>query len=162
MFAVVANASGEPTTNAHFSASSTVALPGRGMSIAWSPNGNALALGGHFREKATGRRYDTRTLDVTNMRLVKSFGCHYWWSLAQTWTRNPYLGEVIADGGGDHSIKIWNANASGSAKCEPGQFREIDGGIHALYNINGWITSLAFSPDGRSRRPRAVCSCPKV
>ena len=72
MFAVVANASGEPTTNAHFSASSTVALPGRGMSIAWSPNGNALALGGHFREKATGRRYDTRTLDATAGGLLVS------------------------------------------------------------------------------------------
>ena len=62
----------------------------------------------------------------------------------------PYIGDVIADGGGDHSVKIWNANGSGSTtSATPGQFKAADGGVHALYEINGWITSLQFSPDGK-------------
>lgn len=149
--ALAVAASGDPAAvqNAHFSPAGTVALPGLGLSLAWSPAGDALATGGHFRDKVTKQRYDTRTVDVRGMRLVKGFECHYWWTIAHAWTRNPYLGEVIADGGGDHAIKIWNATSAGSTSCNPGQFRAADGGVRSLYNINGWVTSMAFSPDGK-------------
>ena len=153
-------AGSEPAVNARFNTSSTVALPGRGMSIAWSPDGTQVALGGHFRDKLARTRYDTRTVDARGMKLAKAFDCHYWWAIAQAWQKNPYIGEVIADGGGDHSIKIWAANGPGSTKCNPGQFRPEDGGVQALYNMNGWITSLQFSPDGKwlagASRDRAV------
>ncbi len=149
-FAVSGGAEGEAVANAHFSAAGTIALPGRGMSLAWSPAGDALATGGHFKDKLTGQRYDTRTVDVRGMRMNKSFDCHYWWTIAHAWQRNPYIGDVIADGGGDHAVKIWRASGSGSTTCSgPGQFRVEDGGVKALYDINGWVTSLAFSPDGR-------------
>lgn len=138
-----------PAGPARLTPAGTIALPGRGLSIAWSPDGAGIAAGGHFRDKATQQRYDTRTIDVPGMRLGKSFGCHYWWAIAQAWTDNPYIGEVIADGGGDHSVKIFAAESPGSGKCNPGMFEEAHGGVRALYNINGWITALAFSPDGR-------------
>jgi WD40 repeat protein len=143
------NASSETAANTRFSTNPTVALPGRGLSIAWSPDGTELAVGGHFREKTTGLRYDTRALDVGSRTLTKSFACHLWWTIAHTWSNNPYLGEVIVDGGGDHAVKIWNANGPGATTCKPGQMNEADGGIKTLYNINGWVTSLAFSPDGK-------------
>ncbi len=146
---VMPAAGSNPAANAHFSVAGTVALPGRGLSLAWSPAGDAIAAGGHFREAATNRRYDTRTIDARGLKLAKSFDCHYWWTVSQAWSRNPYIGEVIADGAGDHAVKIWNANAPGSSSCSRGQFRATDGAVHALYNINGWVTSLAFSPDGR-------------
>jgi WD40 repeat protein len=143
-------ATGDTSANAHFAPSGTVPLPGLGLSLAWSPAGDELAAGGHFREKETGRRYDTRTVDVRARRLTRAFECHYWWTIAHAWQANPYLGEVIADGGGDHAVKIWDAAAAGSpGRCRPGQFRREDGGLVTLPEINGWVTSLAFSPDGR-------------
>jgi WD40 repeat protein len=142
-------ASGDTATNVHFTASGTVALPGLGLSLAWSPAGDQIATGGHFVDRVTHQRYDTRTVDVRTMKLSKSFDCHYWWAISQTWQRNPYIGEVIVDGGGDHAAKIWNASSAGSTRCNPGQTRAADGAVHGLFEINGWITSLQFSPDGR-------------
>jgi WD40 repeat protein len=142
-------AGSEQTTNARFGSTTQVSIPGRGKAITWSPDGTKLALGGHFRDKAAKTRYDTRTLDVKTMSMAKSFDCHYWWAIAQSWQKNPYIGEVIADGGGDHSIKIWNANGPGSTRCQPGQIKPEDGGVMGLYKISGWITSLQFSPDGK-------------
>lgn len=136
--------------NVHFAPAGAIALPGRGLAVAWSPDGKAIAAGGHFKDPATGQRYDTRIVDVGSRTLrVRSFDCHYWWVVALAWQENPFLGSVLADGGGDHAVKVWDADASGSSTCKPGQFRSADGGIAALYNVNGWVTSLAFSPDGR-------------
>jgi WD40 repeat protein len=126
-----------------------IALPGRGLTLAWAPDGHALAVGGHFREKATRLRYDTRIADVASGQLVRSFACHWWWVVSTAWVDNPYVGEIIADGGGDHAVKIWDANGPGSTRCEPGQLLAKDGGITMLPRIGGWTTALAFSPDGR-------------
>jgi WD40 repeat protein len=134
--------------NGRFSALGTIATPGRPQTIAWAPSGRQLALGGHFVEKATGKRYDTRTADVASKQLTKSYDCHYWWSIAQAWSTNPYIGEVIADGGGDHAVKIWKATSPGTTRCNPGAFNTKDG-VTSLFKIDGWITSLDFSPDGR-------------
>jgi WD40 repeat protein len=139
----------DTSLSSHFTPAGHIPTPGRPMSIAWNPTGDKVALGGHFGEKKTGQRYDTRTADVRGQKLLKSFDCHYWWAIAQTWSRNPYIGEVIVDGGGDHMVKIWDANGPGSPKCNPGQFKAEHGAKQGLYNINGWITSLAFSPDGK-------------
>ncbi|MCW5892457.1 MAG: PD40 domain-containing protein [bacterium] len=140
---------GASPANVHFVPAGTVAIPGRGLTVSWSPDGGALAVGGRFRDKATRLRYDTRIVDVASKSLVKSFACHYFWVVATDWTDNPFLGEVIADGGGDHAVKLWDAAGQGSSECKPGQMPVADGGIRQMGQINGWITSLAFSPDGR-------------
>ncbi len=141
---------GTTPANVHFTPAGTIALPGRGLALTWSPAGDALATAGHFADSSDHERYDTRVASVRSMTLTKSFDCHYWWTVSEAWQQNPYLGNVIADGGGDHSVKIWNAAGTGSSRCKsPGQFSTSDGGVHAFYNINGWVTSLAFSPDGR-------------
>ncbi len=137
------------TPNTLLEAAGAIGLPGRGLTLAWAPDGHAIAVGGRFREKATRLRYDTRIVDVDAGAIVKSYACHYFWVVATAWTDNPYLGEVIADGGGDHAVKLWDAAGPGSTGCSPGQLRTDDGGLKQLPQIDGWITSLAFSPDGR-------------
>ena len=47
----------------------------------------------------------------------------YWWVVALAWQDNPFLGPVIADGAGDHSVKVWDADGAGGTTCKPGQFR---------------------------------------
>jgi WD40 repeat protein len=134
----------------HLTASGSVALPGRGLALAWSPDGRSVAAAGHFRDSATDLRYDLRVVDVGARRLVTSFACHYWWVIAAAWQDNPYLGEIIAEGGGDHAVKLWHADGTGSTACKSrGQFDESEGALQALSEINGWTTSLDFSPDGR-------------
>lgn len=136
-------------TNEHFAPGAVVALPGRGASLAWSPDGTRIAAGGHFHDAATGLRYDTRVVDVASATLTRSYSCHYYWVIATAWASTPGLGNVIADGGGDHMVKVWDADAAGSTRCRPGQFPTADGAVRGMYQINGWITGLAFSPDGR-------------
>ncbi len=140
-----------PTTpaNVHFADDGSITLPGRGLAIAWSPDGTRLAVGGRFREPSSGLRYDTRIADVATKALEKSFSCHYFFVVATAWTANPFLGDVVASGAGDHAIKLWDAGAPGSVTCKPGQLNATDGGIRALGEINGWTLGLAFSPDGR-------------
>lgn len=149
---------GEPTTptppvvatNVHLAPAERIVLPGRGLSLTWSPDGRGIAAGGHFKDPVTKLRYDTRLVDVASASLVKSFACHYWWVVATAWDDNPFLGDVVATGGGDHAVKLWRAGGPGSTKCKnPGQFEEGDGGIAVLGQINGWTMALAFSPDGR-------------
>jgi WD40 repeat protein len=142
-------AASSPPVNVHLREARTIALPGRGASLAWAPDGHTLAVGGRFRDPATRLRYDTRIADVASGRLTRSYACHYYWVIATAWARIPGLGEVIADGGGDHAVKLWNARGPGSTQCNPGQHLRADGGIAQLPRINGWITALAFSPDGR-------------
>jgi WD40 repeat protein len=134
--------------NAHFAPGIVVALPGRGAALAWAPDGQRVAVGGHFRDAATGLRYDTRIVDVAQGTLTKSYSCHYYWVIATAWATTA-AGEIIADGGGDHMVKLWDAGADGSTRCRPGQFPATDGAVRGIYQINGWITGLAFSPDGR-------------
>jgi WD40 repeat protein len=136
-------------TNVHMAPAAAGALPGIGTTLAWAPDGHAIAIGGHFSDRATGMRYDTKVYDVAANAIVKSFDCHYYWTVGEAWTANPYVGEVIADGAGDHAVKIWRATAAGSTRCSPGQFRPADGALVKLPEVNGWVTSLAFSPDGR-------------
>ncbi len=127
-----------------------VALPGPGLALAWAPDGTAIAAGGRFRDPATSLRYDLRIVDVVERRLAKSFACHYWWVIAAAWDDNPYLGDVIAEGGGDHAVKLWDAAGAGSTTCKTrGQFLPAEGALQRFGEINGWTTSLDFSPDGR-------------
>ena len=135
--------------NLHFAEDASIALPGRGLALAWSPDATRLAVGGRFRDRATGLRYDTRIADAATATLAKSFACHYFFVIATAWTANPFLGEIVADGGGDHAVKLWDAEGAGSATCRAGQFLAGDGARRALTQINGWTTALAFSPDGR-------------
>ena len=135
--------------NVHLAPAGTIALPGRGLSLAWSPDGTRLAVGGHFRDKATRLRYDTRIADVASGKLVKSFACHWFWAVSQAWVQHPDYGALLADGGGDHAVKVWNPGARGSTTCHPGQFLGADGALQQLGEIDGWIVSLAFSPDRR-------------
>src|SRR5262245_57878709 len=138
-----------PPRAMHLESAGAIALPGRGQSLAWAPDGKRIAVGGHFREKATRLRYDTRVADVETGAIVKSFACHWFWAVSQAWFDHPNYGELLADGGGDHAVKIWNPNAAGSKRCNPGQFLPADGAVKQLGEIDGWIMSLAFSPDGR-------------
>jgi WD40 repeat protein len=139
----------EEPANVHLEPAGTIALPGRGQSLAWAPDGRRLAVGGHFREKATRLRYDTRIADTETGSLVKSFACHWYWAVSQAWVDHPDYGELLADGGGDHAVKVWDPNGRGSTKCTPGQFLAADGAVKQLGDIGGWTVSLAFSPDGR-------------
>src|SRR5207244_10833089 len=81
--------------------------------------GHAIAVGGHMMGSQTflqsGERYDTKIFDTSTGRYMKRFGVHYWWAVANAWTVNPYLGEVIADGGGDHTVKAFLADAPGTS-----------------------------------------------
>ena len=138
-----------PRANVHFVEQGSIAIPGRGLALAWSPDGSRIATGGRFRDKRAGLRYDTRIAEVGTRTLQKSFACHYFYVVATAWTANPFLGEIVADGGGDHAVKLWDAEGPGSIRCKPGQLLAADGGVKQLGEINGWITSLAFSPDGR-------------
>src|SRR5262245_55223472 len=94
--------------NQHFVEQGQIAIPGRGLALAWSPDGTRLAAGGRFREKLTQLRYDTRIADVASRTLLKSFACHWFYTLSNAWTANPFLGEIVADGGMDHAIKLWD------------------------------------------------------
>jgi WD40 repeat protein len=161
--------------NTHFTNVLTFPIPGRGLALSWAPptsrvaGGHALAVGGHLVGAQTflqsGERYDTKLFDTTTGAYLKRFGVHYWWVIANTWTVNPYLGEVIADGGGDHAAKVFLADGPGTdlgaiqSADARGRYAIADGalpGIIAAYghgspglaNINAWITALAFSPDG--------------
>ena len=136
--------------NGRFTFDGKAPLPGRGLSVSWSPDGKAIAAGGRFRDKVTKQRYDTRTIDVTSKTLQKSFNCHHFWTVAHTWVNNPFLGNIIVDGGGDHAVKIWNANGSGGKTCKTlGQLPANEGGIAQLGKIPGWTMALSVSPDGR-------------
>jgi hypothetical protein len=92
--------------NVHLAPAGTIALPGRGLSLAWAPDGTRLAVGGHFRDKLTRLRYDTRIADVSAGALMKSFACHWFWSVSQAWVDHPDYGPLLADGGGDHAVKV--------------------------------------------------------
>jgi WD40 repeat protein len=161
--------------NTHYVNALTFPIPGRGLALSWAPptsrvaGGHAIAVGGHLVGSQTflqsGERYDTKLFDTSTGAYLKRFGVHYWWAIANTWTINPYLGEVIADGGGDHAAKVFSASGPGTdlgtlqSADARGRYAIEDGaipGIIAAYgrgspglaDINAWITALAFSPDG--------------
>lgn len=161
--------------NQRFANALTFPIPGRGLALSWAPQGSAvagghaIAVGGHLIGAQTylrsGERYDTKLFDTTTGAYLKRFGVHYWWAVSNTWTINRWIGEVIADGAGDHAVKIFNAAGAGTNlgamqdAGARGRFALQDGalpGIKAAFgngapglpNINAWILSLAFSPDG--------------
>ncbi len=164
-------------TNQLFAPVQSLALPGRGMAVAWSPDGTRIAAGGHFRGSTvlpqppkSNLRYDTKVYDVASGALLKSFDCHGFWVVSLAWAAVPELGmELLADGAGDHAVKIWDADGPGSTSCKLGQYLVKDGALpeiaerrvtsakgvsvvqkrNGLLEINGWILALAFSPDRR-------------
>jgi WD40 repeat protein len=165
-------------TNQQFVATRSFALPGRGMAVAWSPDGTRLAAGGHFRgptaqppwQPKGNLRYDTKVYDVASGALLKSFDCHGFWVVSLAWAEVPELGlDLLVDGGGDHAVKVWDADGPGSTSCNLGQYLVKDGALPdiaervvpnnrggftvqkrpGLIKINGWILALAFSPDRR-------------
>jgi WD40 repeat protein len=164
---------GSALCNRHFTNATTFAIPGRGLALSWAPagsrvaDGHAIAVGGHLVGSQTflpsGERYDTKLFDAATGAYLKRFGVHYWWAVANAWTVNPYLGEVIADGGGDHVMKLFFADGAGTAmgpiqsSGTRGRYAVADGAlpaVKALYGsgvgpLGGWLLSLAFSPDGR-------------
>src|SRR5688572_26300337 len=121
-------------TNQQFDLERSIALPGRGIAVVWSPDGTRLAAGGHFRGNTvvlqpprTNFRYDTKVYDVASGALLKNFDCHGFWVVALAWADVPQLGmELLADGGGDHAVKIWNADGPGSTSCKLGQYLVSD------------------------------------
>src|SRR5262249_22992806 len=139
----------DPPANVHLVRSRTIALPGRGLSGAGARAGPRRAVGGHFGERGTPLRYDTRVADVTAGALVKSFACHWFWAVSQAWVDHPDYGPLLADGGGDHAVKVWDPDARGSSTCHPGQFLAADGALQQLGAVNGWITSPAVPPHRR-------------
>ena len=149
VFTLVCALGAVPARAAQLVPAGSVLLPGRGLAVSWSPDGTALATGGHFKDPVTKLRYDVRVVDVPHLKLAKSFACHGWWVVSTAWQQNPFLGGVIADWGGDHAVKLWRTSGPGSTTCIPYQNRTADGSLKVFYNVNGWSTSLAFSPDGR-------------
>ena len=170
-----ASGAADGTCNAHFANSLTFPIPGRGLALSWAPpgsgvaGGHAIAVGGHLVGSQTflkgGERYDTKLFETSNGAYIKRFGAHYWWAVANAWTLNPYIGEVIADGAGDHAAKVFDANGPGTdlgaiqGANVRGRYAIDDGalaGIVAAYGhgtpgleaINAWILALSFSPDG--------------
>src|SRR5882672_7887208 len=70
----------------HFTPSLTIPLPGRGLILAWAPDGRTIAVGGHLIDKERRNlRYDSKIYDTTTGAYVKAFGSHYWWVLALDW-----------------------------------------------------------------------------
>ena len=177
MSLVVALAPARAEPNQHFVPERTIALPGRGLAVAWSPDGTRVAAAGHFRGSSvlpqppkSNLRYDTKVYDVASGALQKSFDCHGFWVVSLAWADVPELGmELLADGGGDHAVKVWDASGPGSTSCKIGQYLVNDGALPeiaerrvanakgtaslqkrpGLNEINGWILALAFSPDRR-------------
>ncbi len=133
----------------NLSLATTIALPGRGSSVAFAPSGEQVLVSGHFKDSTTTMRYDAKVYDAITGALDKSFDCHYYWVLSTAWSENPYIGNVIATGAFDHAIKLWDADASGSTKCQAGQFKASEGGIAKLLNIDGATTAMEFSPNGK-------------
>ena len=99
--------------------------------------------------------------------LLKSFDCHGFWVVSLAWAEVPELGlELLADGGGDHAVKIWNADGPESTSCNLGQYLVKDGALpeiaervvpntkggvtvqkrNGLLRINGWILALPSRP----------------
>jgi hypothetical protein len=142
--------------NQHFVEQGQIALPGRGLALAWSPDGTRIAAGGRFRDKVAGLRYDTRIADVASRTLQKSFACHYFYVVATAWNANPFLGEIVADGGGDHAVKIWNARGRAASSASPGSSRR--GRRHQAarrdQRLDHGPRVLARRPLPRGREPR--------
>src|SRR5678815_5742207 len=123
--------------NEHLVPSTTIPLPGRGTVLSWAPDGRRIAVGGHMIDKERRKlRYDTKIYDAGTGAYVKAFGSHYWWVLALDWMVNPYLGEVIADAGDDHSCKVWDAAGEGTTYTERGQYRVDDGALPEIRAIS--------------------------
>jgi WD40 repeat protein len=138
---------------AHLAPARTLDLPGLGTELAWSPDGRSLAVGGHFRDPQSSLRYDTKIFDAGSGTLARSLDCHVYWAIAAAWAPSA-AGEAIASGSFGHAVQLWHGDARGSQSC-PGnpppslQALKADGAIAVLPEIDGAVTSLAFSPDGR-------------
>ena len=144
--------------NEHLVPSQVIPIPGRGLVLAWAPDGSTIAVAGHLIDKTRRNlRYDAKLYDAHTGAYVKAFGSHYWWVLALDWSLNPWLGEVIADAGDDHAAKLWDPAGAGTVRTVRGQYRVEDGALPAvraissagLVGINGAMLALDFSPDGR-------------
>jgi WD40 repeat protein len=152
--------------NRHFVNSMNIPLPGRGTVVAWSPDGRQVAVGGHLVDHARrDMRYDTKIYDALTGEYVKAFGSHFWWIDALAWRDldprfvGPNPEGIIADGDGDHALKLWYADGAGTTQTIRGQYNVADGAVPAvraipgyadgLTPVAGWLVSLDFSPDGQ-------------
>ena len=145
----VVPACGEPGARLRLSA--TGQLPGRGLSLAWSPDSKQIVAGGRFlADMPGGSRYDARVFDAATGAFVKSFGCPVYWTSAVAWADVPGLGSLIADGNYGHQVFLWSSAGSGTTRCSSvPHFETAEGAVKGLPEINGAVTWLSFSPDRR-------------
>jgi WD40 repeat protein len=123
--------SGEIIKNLLLTADADIPLDRPGtQAVAWSPDGNRIAVGvddGTVRTWNTSiGEFWTRSSEFDRDVLRR----HDAQVLSLSWSPNA---QYIASGGQDGTVRVWNV--------ETGQQEQV-------INVPGWISSVAFSPDG--------------
>src|SRR5262245_41742133 len=133
----VVPACGEP--GARLKLLATGQLPGRGLSLAWSPDSKQIVAGGRFlADMPGGSRYDARVFDAATGAFVKSFGCPVYWTSAVAWADVPGLGSLIADGNYGHQVFLFSSAGAGTTRCSSvPHFEAAEGAVKGLPEING-------------------------
>src|SRR5262249_29164285 len=129
-------------------------LPGRGLSLAWSPDDAHIAVSGRFGAPSPAPRYDIKLYDTKTGAFDKEFGCPVYFTSATTWSDNPFIGPAIVGGNYGHAAFVYNADGPGTTRCSEDLSTgphavAADGWLKTLGSIDGAVTWLRFSPGGR-------------